>query len=96
MTLLSNGRPFIFPPRGTVASIGSESSLFSSSSSPAGKARAERLEYALYLEAQKRRAAERELRQVRIHGRSRPPWVGEGRSAGYGELYRERLAPQTR
>ena len=56
------------------------------SSSPSGRARAEKVEYELWLEAQKRSAAERELRQVRIHGRSRPPWVGNAAASGYRDL----------
>ena len=37
------------------------------------------------------KAAEREMRVVQIHGRSRPPWIGDARSSGYIDLM-----PQTR
>lgn len=94
--MLPNGQPFIFPAKGTISSIGSEHSLLSMTSSPSGKARTDRLQYELWCEAQMRKSAERELRQVHIHGRSRPPWIGEGRASGYGSLYKERLMPQTR
>ena len=95
---LHNGRPFMLPSRGTIASMGSNGdfseSLMSTSSlaqSPAGRAKAERLQYDIWCEAQQRKAAERELRQVRIHGRARPPWIGDARSSGYRDLM-----PQTR
>jgi len=105
---LHDGRPFMFPPRGTLKSIGStggfnqsimnsSSQLDAHGSSPASRSKAEKLQYHIWCEAQARKAAERELRVITIHGRSRPPWVGQGRASGYGELnYRERLMPQTR
>ena len=87
-------KPILFPPRGTINSIGSTDSLHGSPSSsflgrPSPKAR--RLEYEVWLEAQRRSALERELKQVIIHGRSRPPWIGDARSSGYRDLM-----PQTR
>ena len=77
-------RPFIFPARGTIGSIGSASSR---PKTP----QARKLEYSLWCEAQRRASAERELRQVQIHGRSRPPWIGDCESSGYRQLY-----PQSR
>ena len=57
--------------------------------------RAGKLEYELWCEAQRRSAAERELRQVQIHGRSRPPWIGDAESSGYQSLSKSDLMPQT-
>ena len=89
---LHDGRPFMLPAKGTIAAIGAENASHQlHAMSPAGRAKSDRLRYELWCEANKRAQIERELRQVRIHGRSRPPWVGDGAAAGYQSLY-----PQTR
>jgi len=87
---MPNGQPVFFPAKGTIRSVGSEFEAHQASS-PAARAKSEKLQYEIWREAQRRSAAERELRSVEIHGRSRPPWVGDAASSGYMELY-----PQTR
>ena len=92
---LGGSQGMLFPARGTINSIGSistgESPLRKSPSRRAGK-----LEYEVWCEAQRRQAAERELRQVIIHGRSRPPWVGDAEASGYRSLSKSDLMAQTR
>ena len=89
-------KPMLFPARGTINSIGSLHSDGSPTrSSPHKSRRAGKLEYELWCEAQRRSAAERELRQVQIHGRSRPPWIGDAESSGYRSLSKSDLMPQT-
>lgn len=90
LLLLPNGQPLIFPPRGTIGSVGAEG-VPQPSKSPGSRAKSEKIEYELWCEAQRRKGAERELRTVQIHGRSRPPWIGDSESSGYQKLY-----PQTR
>jgi hypothetical protein len=87
-------KPMLFPARGTINSIGSTASLHSGASpSRRGARRAEKLEYELWCEAQRRSAAERELRNVQIRGRSRPPWVGDSAASGYNSLRPQTSAP---
>jgi hypothetical protein len=92
---LGGSQGMLFPARGTINSIGSistgESPLRKSPSRRAGK-----LEYEVWCEAQRRQAAERELRQVIIHGRSRPPWIGDAEASGYRSLSKSDLMAQTR
>lgn len=89
------GKPLLFPPRGTLRSIGSFSSSPSGTSAKS-RAKTEKLEYEIFLEAERAAAADRMLRQVKIRGRSRPPWVGDSEASGYRSLDRSRLYPQTR
>jgi hypothetical protein len=94
-SLLGGSHPMLFPARGTINSIGS----FSTGDSPLRKSpsrRAGKLEYEVWCEAQRRQAAERELRQVIIHGRSRPPWIGDAEASGYRSLSKSDLMAQTR
>ena len=98
-SMFGGSKPMLFPARGTINSIGSFGSLGSLGSSPSGRSTptTRKLEYELWCEAQKRAAAERELKQVIIHGRSRPPWVGDASASGYEELRgRGGLMPQSR
>lgn len=63
-------REFPFPERGSIAQM--------PTGSPHSDSRSrKKLEYDLWLEAQKRTSLEKCLKQVVIHGRSRPPWIGE-------------------
>jgi len=62
-------REYPFPLRGTIGSIGGGFSTRLPSR------REERLEKKLWLEAQRRSAAERTLRTVTIHGGTHPPWL---------------------
>ena len=97
--MFGGSKPMLFPARGTINSIGSFGSLGSLGSSPSGRSTptTRKLEYELWCEAQKRAAIERELRQVIIHGRSRPPWVGDAASSGYEVLGgRGGIMPQSR
>ena len=72
------GREFPFPPRGSIASIGSEHLASTSTSSAKRPSRhLQKLEYELWCEAQRRAMAEAQLRTVTVHGRSRPPWLDE-------------------
>ena len=80
-------RPMLFPERGTIS--GAPVRTSPSKGSRASK-KASKLEYELWVEAQKRVQAERELKQVIIRGRSRPPWIGDSESSGYQDLYAQR------
>lgn len=61
------------------------------SSSRAGASKIKRLQNELWCEAERRGHAERELRNVQVHGRSRPPWVGDSAGSGYARLSAETL-----
>ena len=92
--LLPNGRPLgtQFPARGSLSSIGNGGSTYGGASmSPSGFKKSEAIRYELFLEQQRREQAEKELMFVRIHGRSRPPWVGDGLAAGYADLFGRRI-----
>ena len=80
----------LFPPRGT---FGGAPPVRTSPhhTSSRGARKVGKLEFEVWCEEQKRIRAERELRNVIIRGRSRPPWVGDSESSGYQSLY-----PQTR
>jgi hypothetical protein len=94
---LPNGQPLLFPAKGYINTVGSENAAHNVSS-PAARAKTERLQYELFCEAQRRAMVERELRTVQIHGRTRPPWIGDGAASGYGSLahHHGSLYPQTR
>lgn len=64
----NGSREFAFPPRGTIASVGEQFERCHSR-------QAQRLEYQLWRQQQKRASAEDILRTVTIHGRSTPPWM---------------------
>ena len=81
---LGGAKPMLFPERG---SLGASKARSSGSNAGAGSAKASKLEYELWCAQQKRIAAERELRQVMIRGRSRPPWIGDGEASRYQSLY---------
>ena len=97
-SLMHGSKPVIFPARGTINMIGasgSSSTLLgdgdggsspSKSQSKRGAEKTLKLEYELWCEAQARATAEREYRQVVVHGRSRPPWVGDPEEIGYQPL----------
>ena len=64
----------LFPERGSIRAQGAPARN-GGSKVGAGSVKANQLEYEVWCEAQKRAAAERELLQVMIRGRSRPPWM---------------------
>jgi len=65
-------RTVSFPARGSIASIGDP---FEATKHVSRKK--QQLEYELWCEQQKRSNAEAQLRTVVVHGRSKPPWIGE-------------------